>query len=88
MPTECSAEHSVPPPSAWVQTGAPKVDVPRSNVDPEVKMHVPLDALPTATYVLGDDFLSRRAGPGVGRGSSDAVLVTPALACNRWRGLL
>lgn len=43
-------------------------------------MHAPLDALLTAIYVLSDDFLPQRTGPGRPPRISDAELITLAIA--------
>src|SRR5437762_8458641 len=51
-----------------------------SNVDPEGTMHAQLDDLLTATYVLVDDFLPKRRGPGRPPRITDAELITLAIA--------
>src|SRR5437762_5896019 len=51
-----------------------------SNVDPEATMHAQLDDLLTATYVLVDDFLPKRRGPGRPPRITDAELITLAIA--------
>ena len=43
-------------------------------------MHAQLDDLLTATYVLVDDFLPKRRGPGRPPRITDAELITLALA--------
>src|SRR6266566_4764224 len=51
-----------------------------SNVDPEATMHAQPDDLLTATYVLVDDFLPKRRGPGRPPRITDAELITLAIA--------